>query len=242
MAYLLFSLLLIVAVAVTYFVTKKKAFNSGYHYGELTGRELGKDKIPYTVYDFKDLVHRGIDPTNGIEIFEKEHDYKNGLDKIPYFGIRVKYNKNDEKPNERFYNILAQFGAGDTKTINITPEGISDGFHTFDELYYYRLCYNAIFINSLVKLINENPAKFKDIKVCKSKKHFGGELCYGGGWFIVMVSTPWGQISNHYKLEYWDMFSCRVADTSWKWDGHGMKEAMERLNKLSKFIATGKLY
>lgn len=170
MAYLLFSLLLIVAVAVTYFVTKKKAFDSGYHYGELTGRESVKDKLP-----------------------------------------------------------------------EITGE-TSDGFHTFNELYYYRLCYNAIFINSLVKLINDNPAKFKDIKVCKSKKHFGGEPCYGGGWFIVMVSTPWGQISNHYKLEYWDMFNCRVADTSWKWDGHGMKEAMERLNKLSKFIATGKLY
>lgn len=239
MTYLLFSLLLIVAVVVTYFVTKKKAFNSGYHYGELTGRESVKDKLPYTVYDFKDLVHRGIDPTNGIEIFEKEHDYKNGLDKIPYFGIRVKYNKNDEKPNERFYNILTQLGAGDTKIINITPEGISDGYHTFDELYYYRLCYNAIFINSLVKLINESPAKFKDIKVCKSKKHFGGEPCYGGGWFIVMISTPWGQISNHYKLDYWDMFNCPVVKQSWKWDGHCMKEAMERLNRLSKFIATG---
>ncbi|MBP3201330.1 MAG: hypothetical protein J6M39_06765 [Lachnospiraceae bacterium] len=122
--------------------------------------------------------------------------------------------------------------------IEIT-EDTSDGYHTFKELYYYRLCYNATLINSLVQIKKDNPVRFKDIKVCKSKKHFGGEHCYDGTWFIVMISTPWGQISNHYKLEYWDMFNCPVAKTSWKWDGHGMQEAMERLNRLSKFIATG---
>lgn len=171
MTYLLFSLLLIVAIVVTYFVTKKlvfiKAWNKGYENGELVGRQSVKAKIP-----------------------------------------------------------------------EITGE-TSDGFHTFNELYYYRLCYNSIFINCLVKLIKENPAKFKDIKVCKSKKHFGGEPCYGGGWFIVMISTPWGQISNHYKLEHWDKFNCPVTKVSWKWDGHDMKKAMERLNRLSKYIVTG---
>lgn len=243
MYYLLLSLLLIVAVIVTYFVTKKNAWNKGYLHGELSEREKHKCPDDFRVqWDYNNMVLNGINPLKGIDISEKEHNYKNGLDKIPYFGIRIKYNKNDEKPNERFYNILAQFGTEDSKTINITPEGISDGYHTFDELYYYRLCYNASFINTLVKLIEENPDKFKDIKVCKSKKHFGGEPCYGGGWFIVMINTPWGQISNHYKLEYWDMFNCRAINVSWKWDGHSMKEAMERLNKLSKFIAIGKLY
>lgn len=30
------------------------------------------------------------------------------------------------------------------------PEGeVSDGFHTFDELYHYRMLYNAAFFNSL---------------------------------------------------------------------------------------------
>lgn len=30
------------------------------------------------------------------------------------------------------------------------PEGkISDGFHSFDELYHYRMLYNAAFFNSL---------------------------------------------------------------------------------------------
>lgn len=39
------------------------------------------------------------------------------------------------------------------------PEGeVSDGFHTFDELYHYRMLYNAAFFNSLkVNMKSINP-------------------------------------------------------------------------------------
>lgn len=244
MTYLLFSLLLVVAVVVTYFVTKKKAFNEGYLHGELSEREKYHCSDDLRVqWDYNDMMVNGINPLKCIDICEKEHkDKRDENCLIPLFGIKTKYVPNVEYPAKRYFdiNIYCDYTNKVDKNIKIFPDGaVFDGYHTFDELYYYRLCYNAIFINSLVKLINENPAKFKDIKVCKSKKHFGGELCYGGGWFIVMISTPWGQISNHYKLEYWDMFNCPVVKQSWKWDGHCMKEAMERLNRLSKFIATG---
>lgn len=246
MTYLLFSLLLIVAVVVTYFVTKEKAFNSGYLHGELSEREKHHFSDDLRVQWDKDnhMMLNGINPLKGVDICEKEHkDERDENSLIPLFGIRTKYIPNVEHPAKRHFNvnIYCDYINRVNTDIQIFPDGsVSDGWHTFDELYYYRLCYNAIFINSLVKLINDNPSKFKNIKVCKSKKHFGGELCYGGGWFIVMISTPWGQISNHYKLEYWDKFNCPVIKQSWKWDGHGMKEAMERLNKLSKYIATGR--
>lgn len=51
---------------------------------------------------------------------------------------------------------------------------VSDGYHTFDELYRYRMLYNAAFFNEL--------AKKGDIKVCKSHRHYDGEECFGGGW------------------------------------------------------------
>lgn len=61
------------------------------------------------------------------------------------------------------------------------PEGqISDGFHTFDELYHYRMLYNAAFFNSL-------EGKYE---VHKSYRHADGELCFGGetvgvnGYFV----------------------------------------------------------
>lgn len=71
---------------------------------------------------------------------------------------------------------------------------VSDGYHTFNELYRYRMLYNAAFFNELAK---------GDVKVCKSHKHYDGEECFGGGWFIVMAELTTGQISNHYENRYW---------------------------------------
>ena len=81
---------------------------------------------------------------------------------------------------------------------------ISDGYHTFNELYRYRMLYNAAFFNEL--------AKKGDIKICKSHKHYDGEECFGGLWFIVMAELPTGQISNHYENRYWELFNIPELD------------------------------
>lgn len=66
------------------------------------------------------------------------------------------------------------------------PEGkVSDGFHSFDELYHYRMLYNAAFFNSLGERY----------EVHKSYRHADGELCFEGGWFIVMANLPTGQVT-----------------------------------------------
>ena len=97
---------------------------------------------------------------------------------------------------------------------------ISDGYHTFNELYYYRMLYNAAFFNLL-------PKEW----VHKSKRHHDGEECFGGGWFIVMANLPTGQISNHYELKYWDLFKVPEKEIADEWDGHTPQEAAERLYK-----------
>lgn len=97
---------------------------------------------------------------------------------------------------------------------------ISDGYHTFNELYRYRMLYNAAFFNELAK---------GDIKVCKSHRHYDGEECFGGGWFIVMAELPTGQISNHYENRYWELFDIPRLDKAWEWDGHTSEEALRRL-------------
>ena len=97
---------------------------------------------------------------------------------------------------------------------------ISDGYHTFNELYYYRLLYNAAFFNLL-------PKEW----VHKSKRHHDGEECFGGGWFIVMANLPTGQISNHYEIKDWDLFHIPEKETADEWDGHTPQEAAERLHK-----------
>lgn len=97
---------------------------------------------------------------------------------------------------------------------------VSDGYHTFNELYYYRMLYNAAFFNLL-------PKEW----VHKSKRHHTGEECFGGGWFIVMANLPTGQISNHYELKDWDLFQIPEKEFADEWDGHTPQEAAERLRK-----------
>ena len=97
---------------------------------------------------------------------------------------------------------------------------VSDGYHTFNELYYYRMLYNAAFFNLL-------PKEW----VHKSKRHHTGEECFGGGWFIVMANLPTGQISNHYELKDWDLFKVPEKEFADEWDGHTPQEAAERLHR-----------
>lgn len=97
---------------------------------------------------------------------------------------------------------------------------ISDGYHTFNELYYYRMLYNAAFFNLL-------PKEW----VHKSKKHHDGGECFGGGWFIVMANLPTGQISNHYELKDWDLFKIPEKEIADEWDGHTPQDAADRLHK-----------
>jgi hypothetical protein len=56
-----------------------------------------------------------------------------------------------------------------------------------------------------------------------------GELCFGGGWFIVVATLPTGQISNHYELEDWDLFKCEEREKGAEWDGHTPTDVITRL-------------
>ena len=104
---------------------------------------------------------------------------------------------------------------------------VSDGYHTFNELYYYRMLYNAAFFNLLPKAW-----------VHKSKRHNTGEECFGGGWFIVMANLPTGQVSNHYELKDWDLFKVPEKEFADEWDGHTPQEAAARIKKYLQITDT----
>lgn len=128
---------------------------------------------------------------------------------------------------KRVRTITVQNSESDDQRV-LTEEEISDGYHTFKELYEYRLLYNAAFFNEL--------AKEGTIKVHKSKRHSTGELCFGGGWFIVMAELPTGQISNHYEFKDWDLFHCKEQKRADIWDSHTPQEASKRLREFIKKI------
>lgn len=96
----------------------------------------------------------------------------------------------------------------------------SDGHHTFDELYEYRMLYNAHAAHGWLA---------EGLPVVKSWKHSDGEPCFGGGWFIVTATLPSGQVSNHYRAEHWDLFKVPEVELPPEYDGHTPQDAAARL-------------
>jgi len=108
----------------------------------------------------------------------------------------------------------------------VVNEDTSDGYHTFKELYEFRLLYNA-------HLFNEWAAQGK-YDVHKSQRHNDGELCFGrDDYFVVVATLPTGQISNHYPMTDWDLFKCEAVEKAKaQWDGHTSQDVADRLRAL----------
>ncbi len=128
---------------------------------------------------------------------------------------------------------------------NISMSQVSDGFHTFEELYEFRKIYNAALFNEWAKNYDPKYSGLNDsdfpnyskmrahYNVHKSWKHSDGELCFGGGWFIVCAKLPAGLISNHYERKDWDLFKIpEVEKSMFEYDGHTSQDVLTRLKAL----------
>ena len=96
---------------------------------------------------------------------------------------------------------------------------ISDGYHTFNELYHHRAILFSVVCASYPEL------------AWKSKQHSDGSMY--DGMFIVGIDTPAGQASYHYDVDpYWDMFEVRKFDRAPVWDGYTPYESINRIASL----------
>ena len=96
-------------------------------------------------------------------------------------------------------------------------EKMSDGYHTFADLYEQRLILSAA-------LAKNNPHAWK------SKRHEDGSVPFGGGWFIMGFDTDEGCYTYHYELKDWDLFQCEELDKGKPWDGHTSKDVRRLLS------------
>lgn len=102
------------------------------------------------------------------------------------------------------------------------PKGtdhISDGYHTFGELYDHRRALTAALCRAL------------PLACWRSKAHHPDDgPMFDGGYFIVGVDLPTGTITYHYKLSHWDDFSSVIVlDHAPKWDGAAPAATVDRL-------------
>lgn len=112
----------------------------------------------------------------------------------------------------------------ESKYVKIPESGIgdlSDGYHTFNELYHHR----AILFSVVCSIFNNMAWKSKN-------HHIGGEPMYAG-MFIVGINTPYGQATYHYDIDpYWDIFNVKELEYAPKYDGHTPDDAINRIYSL----------
>lgn len=141
-----------------------------------------------------------------------------------------------KKEDKHIYAIQRMIDWGRAHDDNFKVENISDGYHTFKELYDFRASLQAALFNEWAKT-NHLPPNHQEPRydVHKSMRHHDGIKCFDGSWFIVSAILPTGQISNHYPMELWDLFQipehkkCKHA-----WDGHIASDVLWRINSLYK--------
>ena len=95
---------------------------------------------------------------------------------------------------------------------------VTDGDHTFCELYHHRTILFAALCNA-----------YPD-KSWVSKLHDDHTMY--DGYFIAGIETRYGQATYHCSLDYWDLFDkVNHLDTAPKFDGHSSSVAINRIAK-----------
>lgn len=133
-----------------------------------------------------------------INAYVKRYDWKEPVTEIDF--------KNGE------VEVDLSCGYGDTSNFNFDEVELSvsgdtsDGYHTFNELYYHRMMLFAVICNT-----------YKE-KAWKSKLHADGTMY--DNYFIVGITTDEGDYTYHYHLDNWDYFNVSEIPNSPEWDGH----------------------
>jgi hypothetical protein len=102
---------------------------------------------------------------------------------------------------------------------------VSDGYHTFDELYEHRFELYLAFAKLLAETETET--------IFRCKKHHDGSSY--DGWFMLGIDTVAGnQITYHLPLRLWDRadFAETHERSPYPFDGHTSDDVLKRLAKL----------
>ncbi len=100
----------------------------------------------------------------------------------------------------------------------INTNDISDGYHTFEELYHHRTILFATICNMHHDYYGEVYSNNETPMIWKSKLHADGTMY--DGMFIAGFETPEGSYTYHCEMEYWDIFHNTEIPKAPKWDGH----------------------
>lgn len=127
---------------------------------------------------------------------------------------------------------------GSSLEITCEPGQVSDGYHTFDELYEHR-CLLFCLILKMIKLREDYPLAphgNAEIDSWKSRKHHDGSTI--DEWFIAgltLETSKFDRVPNRKTITYhlpdrmWELVECEELETAPQWDGHTSQEVLDRL-------------
>jgi hypothetical protein len=111
---------------------------------------------------------------------------------------------------------------------------ISDGYHTYNELYAHRTENYMALCRSIAHWYRGAGEPAPANRIWRSTNHSDGKPAFGGGWFVLGIDKEAGrQITYHLPLSYWD--KCLFAETLNKapdFDGHTSEDVLYRLSRL----------
>ena len=111
-----------------------------------------------------------------------------------------------KKKIHEFWSMQSEGDSDMQRRGEIEIQDITDGYHTFRELYDHRMKLFAV-------ICQQNW-----VHAWKSKKHSDGTMY--PDYFIVGVNTPTGQFSYHYHIKHWELFEVITREYAPEWDGH----------------------
>lgn len=113
-------------------------------------------------------------------------------------------------------------------------EDISDGYHTFEELYYQRMMLTKTVAMAAI-------TNFDKDAVYRSKLHSDGTMYKD--FFIVVFNTPEGNFSYHYHMMYWGVFDfLKELPNAEEFDGHTWKDVTRLQSFFIKSLQTLKSF
>ncbi len=92
---------------------------------------------------------------------------------------------------------------------------VSDGYHTFDDLYRHRCLLFCAFL------------KYHKEGAYKSKLHHDGLSWLG--WFVAGAELNGKTISYHLPIDLWELCPAPEIDRAPVWDGHTSEDVCDRL-------------
>lgn len=115
-------------------------------------------------------------------------------------------------------------------------DDVSDGYHTFGELYDHRitlfiaLCHTYWAMTKTLNMLNRT----NNYCAWRSKAHHPEDSAMYDGWFILGMNVdPGRQITYHLPLSRWEETNfAETLDHAPKWDGHTPADVLERLKNL----------